>query len=199
MVNATTIQPHGAGGWHYLQIAEITVRSHPAHVRKAEAFDRRLLVGVARAVIALVRVAGTLDASRDRVGAKLHHAERRCRTRKRLALAEHHAGAGSDEWIDVARGLNCNSLRLASQVAAEPERRHPLKRTLCKRPPGDCPPFQQVDHMHSFLVSMSKRFAGHQHPPRPDAKTHENGLQLLLCRSNIFFIMDCGFRWARWE
>src|ERR1700677_658722 len=88
MVDPPAVQLHGPGGRHYLQIAEVAVVSHSAHVCKAEAFNRILFIRVARAVVAFEGVAWTFNASSNRVRAELHHAKRGCWPREGLALAQ---------------------------------------------------------------------------------------------------------------
>ena len=88
MVGSSTVQLHGSRGRHCLQIAEVAVPSHSAHVRKAEALDRRQLIRVAGGIIAFVRVAWAFSAPRDRVRTKLHHPERSRGARECLALTQ---------------------------------------------------------------------------------------------------------------
>src|SRR5580698_1084720 len=116
MVDPPAVKLHKSGRRHHLQIAEVAVISHSAHVRKAEAFDRSLFVGVAWAVVAFKGVVRAFNASRNRVRAELHHAKRRCGTRESFALAQCQASAGTDEWIDEARGPICGLQRLFPQT-----------------------------------------------------------------------------------
>src|SRR5580698_4340497 len=103
MVDPSAVQSHWAGCRHHLQIAEVAIPSHTAHVREAESFNRRVFVRIAGTVIPFEWVARTLKASRNRVGAELHHAKWRRGTRKGLARSQQITGACSDDWVDEAR------------------------------------------------------------------------------------------------
>src|SRR5271156_5117123 len=104
MLDPSAVQLHGTSGWHHLKIAKVAVPAHAAQVRKAEALNRCLLVGVAWAVIPFVGVTRIFDASRNCVGTELDHSKRRCSTGEGLAFSQRHACARPDEGIHELGG-----------------------------------------------------------------------------------------------
>jgi hypothetical protein len=77
MIKTATGKLHRSARRHDLQIAEVPVPADAAHVKGAEAFDRRVVIGISRCVVATC----------DRVWAQLHQTEGRCSARKSLAFA----------------------------------------------------------------------------------------------------------------